>query len=392
MKKQTLKTAIALTLATASLPVLAEVTLYDYTEANSAYEDAYLSGSANLSKSRTDKQAAYDLKLDADYEKVFSTPKRDTTLEFTGNGLVTRAGTEGAESADSYTAGAAATIDTYFEEGSKGAFWFGKASVGADSEQDDLATALTVGLGYGRVTNVTPMAKAIRLVNSLAEQGSISSKPSKAVHNEIAKIISVESEYQSKHGAKPKYYQKHWIGDIEKVLRGSGVLSGNLSATGILQARDTLIDERISTRKIGWKVRAGLSYIGTNFEGIKNKPGLELGAEYHHPISNSTQFSNEAVINTIFDSDASNAYTLKNRMSLTHEVDDRIDWENSWTLDYKKLDGGADQTINTLSSTFLYELSNSLDYTVSAQVSNTDGTANDGTDRSLNMGIRYRLK
>ena len=392
MKTQSIKAAIAVAIATASLPALAEVTLYDYTEATSAYEDAYLSGSANIGKSRGDKQTAYDLKLDADYKKVFSSPSSDTTLEFNGNGLVTRAGTAGAKSSDSYTAGAAVTSDQYFTPGSKGAFWYGKASIGADSEQNDLATALTVGLGYGRVVNVTPMAKAIRLVDALAQQGLIKGKPNKAVHNQIANIIAKESEYQSKHGAKPKYYQKFWIGDIENVLRASGVLSGNLSASGILQARDTLIDERISTRKIGWKVRAGLSYIGTNFEGIKNKPGLELGAEYHHPISNSTQFSNEAVLNTIFDSSASNAYTLKNKMSLTHEIDSRIDWENSWTLDYKKIDGGNNQTINTLSSTFLYELSNSLDYTVSANVSNTDGTANDGTDRSLNMGIRYRLK
>jgi len=80
-------------------------------------------------------------------------------------------------------------------------------------------------------------------------------------------------------------------------------------------------------------------------------------------------------------------------MTLTHEVDDRIDWENAWTLNYEKTDGGGHSTTNTLSSTFLYELTNSLDYSIQAKVTNVDGTEkDDGTDRSLNMGIRYRLK
>jgi len=236
------------------------------------------------------------------------------------------------------------------------------------------------------------MAKAIRLVEALNYRGSIHGKPSKAVYNQIANIIAREAEYASKHGRKD--YQKYWIGDIESALRGSGVLGGNLNAAGILEARDVLVDERISTRKLGWKVRAGLNYVGHDFSGIKNKPGLELGAEYHLPLSNRTQFSDEATLKTTFDNSASDAYNFVNKMTLTHEVDSRIDWENAWSLQYDKLDGGKHSTINTLSSTFLYELTNSLDYSIEARVTNTDatGTAKDGTDRSLNMGIRYRLK
>ena len=240
------------------------------------------------------------------------------------------------------------------------------------------------------MVNVTPMAKAIRLMDALKYRGSINRKPSKATYNDVAHIIAKQAEYASKYGRKD--YQKYWIADIEKALQGAGVLSGNLNAVGVLEARQVLVDERISTRKYGWKVRAGLNYVGSNFSGIKNKPGLELGAEYHRPLSNRTQFSDEATLSTIFDSDAADAYKLRNRMTLTHEVADRIDWENAWTLDYDKIDGGKDVTTNTLSSTFLYELTNSLDYSVTAKVTNTDGTANDGTDKSINMGIRYRLK
>ncbi len=391
MKKQSLKMAIGLILSGAVIPAMADVSLYDYTEATSAYEDAYLSANANLSKNRGDAQTGYDLKLKGDYEKVISTPKQDKTFKFNADGYVNRASTVGAKSTDVYTAGASTTIDTYFSEGSKGAFWFGKASVGASSESNDLDTALGLGVGYGRVVNVTPMAKSIRLVDALIKSGSIRRKPSKAVYNQIAQIIAKDSEYASKYGRKD--YQKSWIGDIESALKSAGILSSsNLSAAGVLGIRQVLVDERISTRKLGWKVRAGLNYVGSNFSGIKNKPGLELGAEYHRPISNRTQFSNEAVLSTVFDNTASDAYKLKNKMTLTHEVDARIDWENSWTLGYDKVSGGSDITTNTLSSTFLYELSNSLDYSVSAKLTDTNGTANDGLDKSINMGIRYRLK
>ena len=390
MKQKSLKLAVLVAMSAIAIPATADVTLYDYTEATSAFEDAYLSANANIAKTRKDDQASYNLNLNGNYNKVISTPKRDTTFKLKADGQVSRSGEKGADSKDAYTIGASSTIDTYFRDGSKGAFWFGKASIGASSESDDLDTTLGVGLGYGRVVNVTPMAKAIRLVEALKYRGSIRGVPSKAVHNQIANIIAKEAQYASKHGRKD--YQKYWISDIEAALRGAGVLAGNLNAAGVLQARDVLIDERISTRKLGWKIRAGLNYVGSNFSGIKDKPGLELGAEYHLPLSNRTQFSDEAVLTTVFDNSASDAYKFLNNMTLTHEVDDRIDWENSWTLQYDKIDGGDDVTTNTLSSTFLYELTNSLDYSIEAKVTNVDGTANDGTDKSLNMGIRYRLK
>jgi len=390
MKQNTLKLAVFAAMSAITIPAVADVTLYDYTEATSAFEDAYLSASANLARTRKDAQASYNLDLNGNYNKVISTPKRDTTFKLKADGRVSRSGKKDAKSEDAYTINGSSTIDTYFREGGKGAFWFGKIGVGASSESNDLDTTLGLGLGYGRVVNVTPMAKAIRLVEALNYRGSIHGKPSKAVYNQVANIIAKQAEYASKHGRKD--YQKYWIADIESALRSSGVLAGNLNAAGVLQARDVLVDERISTRKYGWKVRAGLNYVGSNFNGIKNKPGLELGAEYHRPLSNSTQFSNEAVLTTVFDNKASDAYKFLNNMTLTHEVDSRIDWENAWTLQYDKIDGGQDVTTNTLSSTFLYELTNSLDYSIQAKVTNTDGTADDGTDRSLNMGIRYRLK
>lgn len=393
MKKTILASTIGLFLGVSAAQ--AEVTLYDYKEGTSAYEDAYVAGALDFRKSRGDEQNAYSLNLDASYDRTISTPDRDVTYGGGVLGTVNRSGAKGAESVDTYKADAGIKVDNYFVPGSNGGFWYGAAAVAKDSSIDDMFTSATVGVGYGRVTNVTPMAKAIRVMDELVRRNVLRSKPSVSVYQDVARIIAKESEYRSRYGSDD--YEIKWISDIEAVIMQSG-LTNNFGATGALKVRDVLIDENISTRRIGWKVRAGLSYIGTNFDGLTDKPGLELGGEYHLPLSNQTQFSNEAVFNAILN-DGDDAYNFNNNLSLTHEIDDRIDWENNWNINYaKNTQNGDDVTTNILSSTFAYEIANSLDFTTTASLTNvngsssTDVTKKDGTDRALTMGVRYRLR
>lgn len=393
MKKRILNTLIVGIIGTVG-SAQAEVTLFDYQEASSAYEEAYVNGSFFTGKARGDDQTQYNFNINVDYDKTISTPDRDLTLQANADGQVSRAGTAGANSENSYTAGASVTADNYFQPGSNGAFWYGSASVRANDAFDDLETTAGIGVGYGRVVNVTPMAKTIRIVDELVKQQALSAKPGKAVYQQIAGIVARESEYISKYGARD--YELKWIADIEAALAQSGVVNGSLTAAGILKSRDVLLEENISLRRHGWKVRAGLGYVGTNFDGLTNKPALEAGAEYHNPLSNRTQLSNEATVRAIIN-DGDNGYNFTNNLSLTHEVDDRIDWENAWTLDYaKNSQNGDDVTTNTLSSTFIYELNNQLDLTTTGRLANVSGSNDmsnpDGTDRSFLVGVRYRLR
>lgn len=393
MKKRILNTLIVGIIGTVG-SAQAEVTLFDYQEASSAYEEAYVNGSFFTGKARGDDQTQYNFNINVDYDKTISTPDRDLTLQANADGQVSRAGTAGANSENSYTAGASVTADNYFQPGSNGAFWYGSASVRANDAFDDLETTAGIGVGYGRVVNVTPMAKTIRIVDELVKQQALSAKPGKAVYQQIAGIVARESEYISKYGARD--YELKWIADIEAVLAQSGVVNGSLTAAGILKSRDVLLEENISLRRHGWKVRAGLGYVGTNFDGLTNKPALEAGAEYHNPLSNRTQLSNDATVRAIIN-DGDNGYNFTNNLSLTHEVDDRIDWENAWTLDYaKNSQNGDDVTTNTLSSTFIYELNNQLDLTTTGRLANVSGSNDmsnpDGTDRSFLVGVRYRLR
>lgn len=393
MKKTILASTIGLFLGVGAAQ--AEVTLYDYKEGSSAYEDAYVAGDLDFHKNRGDGQNAYSLNLKAEYDRTISTPDRDFTFGGGVIGGVSRDGKKGADSVDTYTADAGFTVDNYFVPGSSGGFWYGSAYAKKVSDVSDMFTKATIGVGYGRVTNVTPMARAMRVIDELVRRNVLRSKPSIGVYQDVARIINKQNEYKARYGSKD--YEIKWISDIEAAVQQSG-LTNSFGAAGTLKARDVLIDENISTRRIGWKVRAGLSYIGSNFDGLTSKPGLEVGGEYHVPLSNQTQFSDEATFNAILNDDDT-GYDFDNMLTLTHEIDDRIDWENAWNLQYSKnTTNGDDVTTNVLSSTFAYEIANSLDFTTTASLKNVNGSSDidvkkgDGTDRSLTMGVRYRLR
>ncbi len=390
MKKMNLlSTAIAIGfISSVTTSAFAEPSLFNYTEATSSYEDAYILGNFNIGSGNQD-QSNYDLDLSLDYEKVFSSPNRNTKLDFVGAGSRSRGSNDGDKTSSAYQLLGSATVDNYFQPNSNGAFWYGKGEVGAKKGQEKPFTKATVGVGYGRVVNVTPMARAIRVVQALRKNGTLGADLSNSNYQAIANIISREAEYRSKHGA--KNYQQYWIADIEKALKNGGALG----AKGTIKAYDVLTKERISTRKHGWLVRAGIGAVLSDYDGKTGKPAVEVGAEYHRPLSNQTQFSNEAIFTTTL-KDNSNSYIVNNNMSLTHELTDMIDWENKWAINYSKSDHAKSTTSNTLTSSFNYELTNQLDFNVTASLSKVDDNiaknGNDDVDKRLTMGIKYRLK
>ena len=119
-----------------SLAAAQGVSVTDYKNATSAYEEAYVNGQYNLSKNRGDAQSAYDLNLGLQYDRVFSSPDRDLRIQALADGSLNRASTEGAESTDNYTYGAGVTADNYFTPGSDTGFWYGGLNLQGTSAFD----------------------------------------------------------------------------------------------------------------------------------------------------------------------------------------------------------------------------------------------------------------
>lgn len=394
MNKPMLAFAVTSAVLGTTVPVMAEdVTLFDYEQPTSAYEDAYVSGRLNLNSGNQD-QTSHDLNLDMNYERVFSSPDRDIKLNGDLQGSSKRGPNANDATQDNYIGTGSVGMNKYFQPDSKGAFWYGEGEIGIKKGADDPRVKAGIGVGYGRVVNVTPMAQAIRMVEALNDKQRLTGSLTKAEYNQVANIIAKETEYRTRYGAAD--YQQYWMADIEKALQATGKTSGELGAIGILRARDVLVNERISTRKHGWLVKAGVSEVLKDYDGSDTKPALDVGAEYHRPLSNQTQFSNEASASAILQ-DSDNSYTAKNAMSLTHELSDRVDWLNSWAMNYDHNDvTNADTTTNAVSSTYRYYISNKLAFDTVLALSKVDddiaNNGNDEVDKSLFMGVTYRLK
>lgn len=367
------------------------ITMFDYEEATSAYQDAYLNAQFDLQSGNQD-QTSFSTDVSANYDQVFSSADRNTRVNFVGDTSMSRGSNSNDNTKKNYQALASLTNDMYFNPTRNNAFWYSKAEIGAQTDMVDPFTKLTVGLGYGRVVNATPMAKTIRVIEELQERGLLKGSVSRTTYQDVAQIIAREPEYRSRYGSAD--YAEYWVEDIGKAL------GTNLGARGAIKSYDVLVNERISTRKYGWLVRAGVGAVFTNYDGSDTKPALELGAEYHYPINNQLQFSNEAILTAILDS-GDNGFNASNAMSLTYELRDNIDWENTWLLNYSESDGSEDLMTNSLKSTFRYYVSNVISLTLTAGLSKTDDNIdyipnvtdrNDDIDKTLQMGLTYRLK
>ena len=136
MKKQNLLAAsILIAVSGASTTAFAVPAITDYEQATSAYEDAYITGNFNAN-SGNQEQSSYNLDLGLDYEKVFSSPSRNTKIDFLGSGSVNKGSSAGENSTNTYQALGSATVDNYFRPGSKAGFWFGKGEIGAKKGQE----------------------------------------------------------------------------------------------------------------------------------------------------------------------------------------------------------------------------------------------------------------
>lgn len=380
-------------LVTASIPGLAAaIEITDYLDPDSSYEEAFVFGQFN-SKSGNQERNSYDLILKGNYEKNYSSLPRSWRFLLDGSADISRGSAHADEQQEQVFANAHANIDNYFRSRHP-LFWFGSGDLGYLDDAEGELIKLGSGIGYGRVINATPLAKFLRVEDELREHGVVLGKISAQGYLDLARIIAREDEFRSRYGSDE--YKSHWFEAVEGLLQAIGVLkTGHLGALGALQMNRVLSDEVIRIRKHGWLLRAGIGFIVQNYQGEKGDPSLDLGWEYARPHGYKGQFINTLSYSRILADHSSQI--LKNDMSYSWEISDRIDWENQWRIVLGKADGdNRDITSNTLSSTFRYYITNrfSADATVSAigVEDDIDGNDNDETDIATFIGMRYRLK
>jgi len=385
---------LALAIASALAAPSYAVEITDYTEVDTLYEEAYVSG-AFSSKSGNQDQTSFDGNLGIDYERNHSSRMRNLNILLNGNYQASRGGNDGDKTEDTYLATAYATLDTYLAN-RPNVFWYGSVDSMYQDAFDELYLKVGGGMGYGRVTVATPMAYAIRIVEELRQHDAISGTVSTAAYQDLASVVNRRSEFRSKYGAEE--YEAEFLSALEASMKNSGVAPKGLNAAAISHMRRVLFDENINTRKYGWLVRAGLGVVVNDFNGESGDPSLDLGFEYAKPIGLTGQFTNLLNYSAIVVDSSRTNQKLLNRMRYTHELSDRVDWVNDWILSYDIADGDNtnDTLSNNLTSTFRYYLTNRLNLEASLGLSHVeddiDNNANDDVDVTTYLGVRYRLR
>lgn len=387
---------------------LQAITLEDYVDPNSTYEDAYALGSfsmenkdynTNAFSSSSDAetkvyQTSYDLSVSATYRRVFNSLPLGWAYGAELVGQMNQASfkdtAEGEDSSSSENVIAiiGGNYDRYLDT-NPNVFWFGEGGINYNSNNEYARSEVSGGVGYGRVINATPLAKALRVMEDFQRYGLLTTYPSDVVMIEIAQIINKEEEFESKYGANE--YRRAWYESIETVLMGGGLINGDgLGALGVIKLDDILNKENISPREHGWRATAGVSYVIKSATGEEGEPGLSLSFRYAKPYGYKGQLIEDVNFNRLLNGGGDS--TLVNKLSYTYEVSDVVDWQNTWRLDLVNSDESNNSTSNSLTSSFIYEINNVLKFEINMNLTDSDADLFGGVKGSVNSGIRYRLR
>ena len=373
------------------------ISLTDYEIPESFSKDLYLNGAFNFNNGNQD-QSSYDGYASANYKTRYSSIPRVWSLKVDGQYDFERGSTTEDSADDAYDIYATSTLDNYYQETKF--FGYGGLDLGyrksmGEGSADDPFVLGQAGVGYGRVYDATPLAQALRIVEDLRKYKVLSRDLSDDAYMKLAHIIDKKDEYESKYSLAE--YKKYWYEDMAKVFKEDGALNGpELSPLGVIRIEEIIDEERFSTRNHGWLVRGGVGYIFSNYEsGSDEDPTLNAAFEYYFPISYKLQFNEVLQYATVLDDHVT--HNIANTLSLTYEVTNMIDWENSYilSLTLPTESGRKDQILNRFSTGFYYYLTNSVSASATLSLThledNIDDNGNDDLETSIFLGLRYRL-
>ena len=303
------------------------------------------------------------------YKRFYDSLPFGYSIDIIGSGLMDKS-IETDEYETNYQVNGDAGIKKYLMESNpllRDSFGSIRASSDMQKVYDRPASAVTVGLGYGRFIEATALAKAVRIEEFLIKEGELSDHLPKDVILKLSKIINREGEYQDKFG---EVYKKEWYKDMEATMNESGLLKEEgLSAIGVLRIEEILEREDIADRFYGWDVALGSKFDITTPYTEQDRPiaNLDVTASYARPIAWQWQISERISVNTPFDSFGS-AYSMSLSSDISYELSNRIDLRLRHLFRLSKPEGGDTENSQALGISFIYYIENNLNLVATEQI------------------------
>ncbi|MBF0260049.1 MAG: hypothetical protein HQK62_14680, partial [Desulfamplus sp.] len=186
----------------AALPTAAlAIELTDYYDPTYQYQDAELGLEFNMSDGNQD-QFSYNGMLNVNYEMEYSTLPLKWDVFLNGKTDFSRGSNDGDHSNKNIIIDGDTTVKNYFGD-YEGTFVYGALDLGfrdlEGTHDNDPYAKVSAGLGYGRITNATPLMEAVRCIEDLTKYCIISGTVTDDVYLKLADVISKESEYKSRY-------------------------------------------------------------------------------------------------------------------------------------------------------------------------------------------------
>ena len=182
--------------------------------------------------------------FDIDYVRLFDIPEYGFDMSFEN------AMTISAEDGSTYTISADGNYKRYFST-ERDYFAYAGSSLRSSSSFQKLGLSFNLGVGTGRFTDVTPLAKATRISDYLVERGSITSNLHPVDLQILALEIGNSVSYESLAAL---------LAVIQEVIENSGLVRlGGLDALDISEIT-RLIQKVGFSRYCGWDLKLGLGY------------------------------------------------------------------------------------------------------------------------------------
>lgn len=325
-----------------------------------------------------------------DFNQFYSSLPTGYRLAF--NGQVNRDGlTPEGKDKFTYSVSALAQGNKYLSEESN-AFGFGKTEGIDMTAYDRPGFALTLGVGYGRFINATPLARALRAEEELFKEDLLTGEIPDNIMLDVAKRMA--SQVIDKYKQEYDYWERYYFGDLEKEFQKSDRLRDKeLGGVGTLVVRD-VVEEIISERYYGYELSGGIRYdLQTPDENTDRQASLEINANFAYPFNLRSQFVEYFRINSpLTGKKFGEEVHLSFTPAYSYEIGNTLDFTASYKLvgDQLDVEGSKMEFYHLLTVTASYYIANRIDIGNSITLSKPSTVDKVATQFSTGFKLRLR--